>query len=282
MRFGGPVFGKHKDPESWIREVRDLGYSAAYCPVGPGADDATVAAYAKAAAEADVVIAEVGAWSNPLSPDAAKAKQGRDKCIASLALGERIGARCCVNIAGSVGQSWHGPDAGDLTEQTFERIVAFVREIIDAVKPARTAYCLETMPWAFPHSTETYARLIEAIDRKAFGVHFDPVNMVNSPLVYYRTGEMIREFVARLGGHIRSCHAKDITLSTKLTVHLDETRPGQGNLDYRAFLTELDGLKDADCPLMMEHLSGAEEYATAAAHIRSVAAKAGVKFAGPA
>ena len=51
---------------------------------------------------------------------------------------------------------------------------------------------------------------------------------------------------------IKSCHAKDIALSEKLTTHLDEVRPGLGGLDYATFLRELDKL-DPDTLLMIEH-----------------------------
>ena len=81
---------------------------------------------------------------------------------------------------------------------------------------------------------------------------------------------LIEECFAKLGPDIKSCHAKDILLHNKLTVHLDEVRPGLGNLNYRTFLTELNKL-DPDTPLMIEHLKGEEEYAQAATHIRSVA-----------
>ena len=58
-------------------------------------------------------------------------------------------------------------------------------------------------------------------------------------------------------------------------MHLDEVRPGQGNLDYSVFLKELSKL-DPDTPLMVEHLKGEEEYAKAAEHIRSVARQSGI------
>ena len=93
--------------------------------------------------------------------------------------------------------------------------------------------------------------------------------------IYFRNGEVIRDFVTRLGAHIKSCHAKDILLRDRLTVHLDEVQPGRGALDYRTFLTQLATL-DPDVPLMLEHLSGPEEYAAAATHIRHVAEQVGV------
>ena len=66
-----------------------------------------VQAYAAAAKAADIVIAEVGTWSNPLSPDEAKRKAALEKCKKGLALADEIGARCCVNITGSLGLKWH-------------------------------------------------------------------------------------------------------------------------------------------------------------------------------
>jgi sugar phosphate isomerase/epimerase len=145
MRLGGRVFEKTPDPPSWIAAVKKLGYRAAYCPIGPEADDATVQAYAGAAAQADIVIAEVGAWSNPISKDEKARQNDIQKCIRGLALAERIGAKCCVNIVGSRGPKWNGPSPENLTCETFGLIVATLRQIIDAVKPTRTFYTLETM-----------------------------------------------------------------------------------------------------------------------------------------
>jgi sugar phosphate isomerase/epimerase len=223
------------------------------------------------------VIAEVGAWSNPLAPDEKTAAAALAHCKRCLALADRVGARCCVNISGSRGQQWDGPDPRNLTEDTFDRIVQCVREIIDEVAPTRADYTLETMPWMYPDSTESYARLLEAVGRERFGVHFDPVNLICSPQRYYGSGEVIREFVAKLGPRIRSCHAKDILLQTRLTTHLDEVAPGHGGLDYRAYLGELSRL-ESDTPLIIEHLGTEEEYDRAAGAIRTIALETGVQF----
>jgi len=275
MRLGGPIFTKTDNPVAWAQAVAVSGYRAAYCPVAPDADNSTTQAYAAAACKADIVIAEVGAWSNPLSSDAATAKAAIEKCKASLAMADRIGARCCVNIAGSRGEKWDGPAAADLTEETFDMIVTIVRDIVDTVKPTRSFYTLETMPWMYPDSADAYLRLIKAIDRKAFAVHLDPVNLVSCPRRYFTNGRLIEECVAKLGPYIKSCHAKDILLRQNLTVHLDEVRPGQGNLDYPAFLRSLSRL-DADLPLMLEHLPNEQEYRAAAAYIREVARREGI------
>jgi len=277
MRLGGPIFSSCADPQAWAAAHKRLGYGAAYCPVEPKADDATVAAFAKAAKEADLVIAEVGAWSNPISTDEKARRDAIQNNKDRLALADRIGARCCVNISGSRGPSWAGPDAANFTRETFDLIVSTVRDIIDAVKPTRSFYTLECMEWTPPYTADNYADLLKAIDRKAFAAHFDPVNLIWSPMRYYETGAIIREFCGKLGAHIRSCHAKDISLSDQLTVHLGEVRPGLGNLDYAAFLTEIAKL-DPDTPIMLEHLAAEKDYTDAATHIRGVAKKAGLAF----
>jgi sugar phosphate isomerase/epimerase len=274
MKLGGPV-GGYSDPAGWIAALDAKGYGAAYCPVGPDADDATVAAYSAAARQAGVVIAEVGAWSNPLSRDATEREAALTRCRNGLALADRIGANCCVNIAGSLGAKWDGPDGGDLTDETFEAIVAMVRSIVDAVEPSRACYTLETMPWMYPDSPDCYLRLMEAIDREHFAVHFDPINLINCPWRYYHNAELIDEFLTKLGPHIKSVHLKDATMSDQFMVHLNECRPGLGTVDYQALLRGLDKLRP-DLPVMMEHLPNDEEYDLAAEYIRGVAREAGV------
>lgn len=277
MRLGGPVFGDNlaRDPNAWIGALRAENYRAAYCPLGEHADEAIVRAFADTATRADIVIAEVGAWSNPLSPDDETRKTAIALCQARLDLADRIGARCCVNIAGSRGEKWDGPHPDDLTEDTFDMIVETVRAIIDAVRPTRTVYALETMPWMYPDSSDSYLRLLQAIDRPGqFGVHLDPVNLVNSPERFFRNADLLRDCFVKLGPHLVGVHAKDIALRPNLTVHLDEVRPGEGGLDYPIFLAELSRL-DPDIPVMLEHLPGPNEYRLAADHVRAVATNMG-------
>ena len=233
MRLGGPVFGAWDDAEGWARAVRAAGYGAAVCPLDENADDATVAAFAAAAREANVIIAEVGAWSNPLSPDPATAQAALELCQRRLDLAERIGARCCVNIAGSRGERWDGPHADNLSQATFDLIVDQTRAIVDAVRPTRTFFTLEAMPWVFPDSPESYVALLEAIDRPSVGVHLDPVNMISSPQRYFDNAGFIRECFRLLGPHIKNCHGKDIRLSNTLTVHLDEVQSWIGGARLR-------------------------------------------------
>jgi sugar phosphate isomerase/epimerase len=277
MRLGVGLEIASDDPDEIARAYAEGGYSAAVCPPASLEQSERVRAIRDAFARYDVILAEIGVWNNMLHPDPTRRAENVEGNIRTLALGEEMGARCCVNIAGSFHPTlWDGPHPRNLSEDAFELTVQNVRQIIDAVRPKRTRYTLETMPWMIPDSVESYLGLIEAIDRPMFGVHLDPVNLINCPARYFRNAEFLRECFSELGPWIISCHGKDILMQERLTVHLDEVRPGQGALDYRVFLQELSRLP-GDVPLILEHLPQ-EEYAAAREYVVGVAAEMGLAF----
>lgn len=267
VALGGPV--EASDPDTWINELQRHGYRAAYCPIEADTPEELLHAFTGAAKRADIIIAEVGAWSNPISPDHKQRAEAIHHCQQQLDLADRISARCCVNIAGSRSERWDGPHPDNVSTDTFDLIVESVRKIIDAVKPKRTYYTLETMPWIIPDSPDSYLALIHAIDHPRFAAHLDPVNLVNNPRRYYQNGDLIKECFSKFGAYIKSCHAKDIWLEPELTTHLNEVRPGLGGLDYGVYLSELAKLDGV--PLMLEHLETKVEYQKAARYIREVA-----------
>lgn len=277
MRFGGVIFGKWETSEQWAQLALDAGYSAVYFPVDHKAADHVIDGYVKAARAADLVICEIGAWNNLLDPDPAKRRENFLHTVHQLELAEHVRANCCVNIAGSYSTQWDGPHRDNLTPRAFEEIVRITQDVIDRVRPQHTAYSLEPMPWMYPDSADSYVDLIRAVDRKGFCAHLDPVNVISSPQKFYRNGDIIREWFDKLGPHIRSCHAKDIRIGGKLTVHLDECRPGMGELDYRAYLECASRLDDNVC-LMLEHMTEPEDYRAATAYIKGLAKEMGISL----
>ena len=279
IRFGGPIFLKSNDPAELAAEHRRLGYSAAYCPNASIKDTAGIKAIREAFAAKNVVIAEVGAWKNMLDPDAAARKANLQYVTERLALADEVGARCCVDIAGSYNpKTWYGPHKDNLSRKFFDATVENVRGVIDAVKPTRTKFTIEMMGWNLPDTPDSYLRLIQAVARPAFAVHVDVCNLINSPEKIYNSTAVIEDCFRKLGPHIMSCHAKDLAWVTELNVHFLEVIPGRGEVDYHAYLKELAKLPQ-DAPLMMEHLKTAEEYGEARGYIQRMASESGVEFA---
>ncbi len=278
IRLGAPAFAKTDDPELLALAHRKLGYRAAFCPKVALDDAARIKALTDAFAKHDVVIAEVGRWVNLLDADAEKRKKNLQTVTDGLALAEAIGARCCVDIAGSFSAtSWFGPHPDNFTDKFFDAAVENARKIIDAVKPKRAKFCYEMMGWAMPHDPDCYLRMIKAVDRDGFGVHLDPCNLVNSPEKFYRNAGLLNECFDKLGRWIASCHAKDLAWEVEMNVHFREVCPGKGSLDYTTYLKRLARLPQ-NPPLMIEHLAKAEEYDAARQHIIEVGRKAGLSF----
>ncbi|MCL4179286.1 MAG: sugar phosphate isomerase/epimerase [Verrucomicrobia bacterium] len=278
IRLGGPIYVKTDDPVELARAHRRLGYGAAYCPDVSLNDSARIRAIADAYAEADVVIAEVGRWVNLLDADPAKRAANLRTVTEGLALADEVGALCCVDIAGSYSKdAWYGPSPDNVSKRFFDEAVENARKIIDAVKPRRAKFCYEMMGWALPDSPESALKILKAVDRKGFGVHLDPCNLINSPTKFYRNTDLLNECFDKLGRWIVSCHAKDLRWNLEMNIHFIEVRPGLGVLDYPTYLRRLSALSHQP-PLMMEHLSTAEEYDQARVHIFEVGKQTGIDF----
>lgn len=270
MRLGGKLIANPNDPLIWAESLINKGYRAGVCPLKADASDQQIELLLNTAQKHDLLIAEVGVWNSPLDRDPVIREQSIEFCKAQLELADRVNANCCVNISGSRGPVRNGPDKENFSDDTFEMVVDTVREIIDAVKPTRTFYVLECMPFMIPDSIESYQRLLKAIDRKAFGVHFDPVNMLITPRDYYDNGKMINAFLQTFGDRIKSCHAKDIQIQPGFPIRIQEVQAGLGILDYRTYIKAINKI-DPNMPLIIEHLQSEEEYQQAAAYITQIA-----------
>lgn len=276
LRLGGPIFIKSDDPTELAHAHRQLGYNAAYVPQVHLAETEKIRAIEKAFAAENVVIAEVGAWKNMLEADTSRRKENLSYVIERLALAEAVGARNCVNIAGSFNpKQWDGPDARNLSKEFFDATVENCRKVLDAVKPRRTKFTIEMMGWSLPDSADAYLKLYKAVARPGFGVHVDICNIINSPDRFYRNAEIINEVFRKLGQWICSCHAKDLQGKN---VHFIETVPGRGGIDYRAYLANVAALP-SEAPLMLEHLNTPAEYEEGKQHIMKLAREMNILLA---
>ena len=255
MRLGGPIFKKIHSIEEAVAEHKRLGFGASY--VNYVEDNAEREEYKKAFAQADIVLAELGAYCiNILDTDPKLRQTNIDEISCRLEKADVMGAHCCVMHGGSVETGgWGKANPENLSEKNFIETVKIVQGIIDRVKPSTAKLVMETESYLFPDGPEEYLRLINAVDRTEFAVHFDPVNIISSPRRYYFNGQFIKKCLALLGEHVVSCHAKDLNMAPIYpTVRIDETYIGDGVLDYDTYLREICKLSPAPT-MMIEHLN---------------------------
>lgn len=277
MRLGIAGGISHSCAEEWAEKLRKIGCGAVVFPCVFSEDDKVIESYVRACRDYDLVIAEVGAWCNPLHRDPIE----REKNIAyiknQLRLADRVEARCCVNIAGTNGDVWDGGYAENYSTEMNHIVIETIREIVDDVKPIHTSYALEPMPWMIPDSPERYARLIADVDRSNFAAHMDAVNMISSPERYFNSGAFAESCFKILGRQIKSCHVKDVRLERFLTFNLKETFCGDGGFDIRRYAVASERC-DSDMPFILEHLSNEDEYKRSAAYIQALLSDTEIVF----
>ena len=278
--FPGPgqlINTENDDPELLAQECKRLGYRAAYCPPTKPGDTARINAIRDAFAKVNIVIAEMGAWRNLMTPDLPARKANLEYVTGQMAVADEVGARCCVDITGSFdAATLSGPHPKNYSQEFIDGTVENCRHIIDAVKPKRSKFAIEMKGCNFPEGPDDYLKLIKAVDRAKLGVHIDICNIVNNPSRYYNNTALIRETFAKLGKWTVSCHAKDLIWVPQVNVNFEETVPGRGGIktakipgiDYAAYIQEV---VKVGAPLMLEHLKSAEEYKEGADYIRKVA-----------
>lgn len=278
MLLGGTVSGSWTSPGEWEKLLIASRFRAVTAPFNCRTPAGEIDAYCAIARRHRVVIAEAGVWRNLMDPDPALAAENLAFAKGQLALADARGIPCCVNIVGTASPAgWDAADRSNFTPETYEHIVALIREIIDEVKPFRAFYCIEPMPWMVPDSPEAYLQLIRDVDRPQFAAHMDFVNMINCPRRYLDAEGFIEKCFRLLGPHIRSTHIKDTRMHpTRLTATLEECSPGEGSLDYERVLRIIDEYLPADAPVLLEHMNSFEEYAAAYDYVAERAARAGI------
>ena len=269
MRLGIAGNPPHETPREWAESLVGIGCRAAVLPCDENTPADVLDAYLAACRDHDLLIAEVGAWSNPMSLDPETRASALEHCKRRLAFADRIGAACCANISGAVvgaGGRWDGGFAENYTDETYERLVATIREILDEVRPTRTFYTVEPMPWMVPDSPQAYVRLLRDVDRPGFAVHLDIANWINSPVRFYRYSEFVDECFALLGPQVKSIHLKDVCIGPEMPICLRECPPGTGGVDLRHYLQRASELP-SDTPVLLEHLP---DFATYSASMQKI------------
>lgn len=259
MRLGLSTNFNEKSAEKWAKKMVSLGCKSVVFPLNCEAPDDQIDQYVEAARANDLMIAEVGIWRNGLDRRENERKQNVEYSIGQLALADRIGARCAVNVAGSCGARWDGGYKENFSQEMWDMTVEMAQTVIDAVKPKNTYFTLEPMPWMVPTGPKEYLKLIDAVDRDRFAVHMDIINMINCPERYFFHEDFLEETFDLVGDRIKSCHLKDIKLLDGFTFQLKECACGEGVFNIEKYVA-LAEKYDVDMPMIIEHLSSDDEY----------------------
>lgn len=259
MRLGISSSLTVSSAKEWAKAQAALGCRSVVFPLNCEAPKELVDEYVAEAKANDLLIAEVGIWRNAIATDEAERKANLEYSINQMRLADYIGARCCVNVAGSSGKRWDGGYSENFSKEMRNKTIQMVRTIIDEAKPVNSYFSLEPMPWMIPTGPRDYVQLLEEVDRDRFAVHMDIINMINCPERYFFPEEFLSETFELLGSRIRSCHLKNVQLQQEFTFMLRECACSEGTFPLEKYI-ELANKCDPDMPMIIEHLESDEEY----------------------
>ncbi len=280
MRLSATVPGT--TPGEKVRAIRELGLSATDIWFDPATSIAQAAEIQRAFADNAVSLSQVSCYTNLECASGPIRERQMAQLRDVIAFAGQAGVRCVVSGCGHM-----NPDVPDevfsahpdnWTDAAMDRLVESCTEAAGWAAGAGTVFCAESWVLLTLNSPRKLRELVDRVDSPAFGVLFDPVNLMNLD-VYFDNGRMIREAFDLLGDRIVAVHAKDTKLiDSAFTYHMSEAVPGDGTLDYETLLRCMDDLGDAETPLHIEHLPDMAEIARARDYIQSVAREAGVSL----
>jgi len=277
-----------ESPEEMIKRRVDDGYTAVKGARHPGGNkgepwhsmnEAERREVVAACKKYDVVIYEVGGYTNLVTPDSARLQKNCAGIAHCIEVAESVNCGMVGTVAGSRDPknliNVH-PDNWSL--DTWKLLVKSIKQVLRDTSGMKAAIGMEAQVTSIIDSPLAHKRLIEDVGDERLKVNLDPVNMMSLSR-YYHTTELLNECFDMLGEDIIGCHAKDTYIwPDKQTVHVQEVCPGKGVLDYEYYLVQMSRLKWPRA-LEPEHIED-EEYPEAKAYIEKIAAKTGVKIYG--
>jgi sugar phosphate isomerase/epimerase len=260
MRFGMsgcflPADMNEVTPEI-CRRVRELGFSGIFTRFAKNDPHTTPAADAHRLrdllADHGVRLYQAtGYWQNLVTPDEGHRREAVRTLQAALKLAGEMGARGIDTGPGSMSPDgpWF-PHPDNWTPTCRRQLVKSLRECAKAAEDAGVYLSLEGHQLVTLESARVTREILDEVDSHWVRSDYDSANWITRETVYRTTDAINRDFDI-LGKHIVSCHAKDVWLENRLTLHLQDGCAGKGNVDFHTLFRRMEAL-DPEYPVIAE------------------------------
>ncbi len=281
IRIGGYLGYGNEVIADTVQKLRDDGYAGAVSSPEPWntMKDSKLRELRAALTQHDVVVFEVGGYTNMIHPDPAERQKNLKHLAMCIETADKIGCPMVGTISGSLDPvNFFNVHPDNWTEKTWQVLVEAVKQVLRDTSGCKAALGMEAQVTTNIDGPRAHKRLMDDVGDMRCAVNFDPVNMI-SLASYYHTTELLNECFDLLGERIIGAHAKDTyIIPDQQTVHVQEVCSGRGVMDYETFLVRLSRMKWPRT-LLPEHVP-ADQLLEAKAYIEKVAAKVGVKIYG--
>lgn len=282
IRLGGYLGKNEKESLTvTVKRIKDAGYTGVVTGPEPwiSMKDSELNELRAALKEYDVVVYEVGGYTNMLHPDEAKRQENLKHLCTCIEAADKVGCPMVGTISGSLDPvDFFNVHPDNWTLKTWKVLVDGMKQILRDTAGMKASIGMEAQVTTNIDGPKSHKRLIDDVSDPRCAVNLDPVNMI-SLANYYHTTELLNECFDLLGENILGCHAKDTFIwPDKQTVHVQEVCSGRGVMDYETYLVRLSRMKWPRT-ILPEHVPE-DQLIEAAQYIRKVAAKVGVTIHG--
>lgn len=215
-------------------------------------------------------------WQQPLvAPDETVRRGAVQTLRHAVRVAADLGAGMVLTGAGSLnprGSYWPHPD--NHIAATEDRLIRTLQETVPACETYGVPVCLECHVTTILDSPTRVRRIIERVGSAWIKANFDAVNFIPDIQTAFNNRRLLDDLFDQLGPYFAAAHLKDVYIEDRHVVHISETVPGDGILDWNRTLTGFEALLP-DGYAIVEHLPESL-VPRAAQFVRAKAAQLGI------
>lgn len=192
-----------------------------------------------------------GFWQCLVTPDETRRAEAVRVLQGALRLAGWLGSRGIDTGPGSMnprGPWWPHPDNWSASARA--QLIKSLKECAPAAEDSGVFLSLEGHQVVTLESAEVTAEILDAVDSPWVTCDYDSANWIRLKEVFDPTPAINHHFDV-LGRRIVSCHAKDVWMEDKLSVHIQDGCPGKGHVDFRPVLARMEALSP-EYPILPE------------------------------
>ena len=190
-------------------------------------------------------------------------------------IARQINAHSCLIRPGSLNPdgAWTSHRDNHLPE-SMERLIETLTPIAQKADAEGVTIIVETHAVSIMDSPETCKAVVDAVGFDSLRIVMDFVNHFQTLQQVYNSTDRLNHIFDIMGPIAPVAHVKDIKVENGLVLHINEERPGEGELDLAQALRRFDGFYP-DGYGLIEHLP-MEKIPLANANVRRIAAENGI------
>ncbi len=202
-----------------------------------------------------IAVVQSWGWQQPLvSPDEGRRREAARTLGHAVRVAAALGAQSVLSGPGSRNPRgpWNPhPENGSASAE--DALVRSLSEVSKACEEYGVPIALECHVTSTLDSATRVRRVLDRVASPWIKVSLDPVNFIGDFPTLWDTTPLLNELFDVLGPATVAAHIKDVYAEDRLVVHIGETVPGDGVLDFDTFLRRFEELLPGGYGLV-EHL----------------------------